>query len=106
MVQCIHLMSRYIHNNPSYINGREEFWAILGMAVRSCQSLGMYKDGTHWSLDDHQTEGKRKVFWEVGVARRGSNIQLIYRFMRRTQSSRSPAEDREVRKEHQDRAWG
>jgi hypothetical protein len=36
-------MSRYVHNTPDVANHREEFWSILGMAVRCAQSVSAHR---------------------------------------------------------------
>ena len=40
-------------------------WALLGLAVRICQGLGMHRDGDGSSWDPFHAEMRRRLWWQL-----------------------------------------
>jgi hypothetical protein len=44
-----------------------KIWTLTGLAVRIAQTLGIHRDGSHFSLDPFEIEMRRRLWWQVCV---------------------------------------
>jgi hypothetical protein len=67
-VQALYLISFYLFfaGRNCGSNGGSR-WAIMGMAAKLAQSIGLHRDTARWKLDASETQRRREVFWELYV---------------------------------------
>ncbi|KAI0272650.1 fungal-specific transcription factor domain-containing protein [Gloeopeniophorella convolvens] len=66
-VQALYLMSFYLFLSDRHGSSGGSRWAIMGMASKLAQSIGLHRDTGRWKLDAHETQRRREVFWELYV---------------------------------------
>jgi hypothetical protein len=66
-VQALYLMSFYLFLSDKHGMSGGSRWAIMGMAVKLAQSIGLHRDTGRWKLDLAETQRRREVFWELYV---------------------------------------
>ncbi|KAJ3716605.1 fungal-specific transcription factor domain-containing protein [Lentinula raphanica] len=65
-LQTLHLMALF-NLSMKDVDGAENAWQFLGLAVRSMQAQGFHIDPSRWSLPAEDLEERRRVFWEIYV---------------------------------------
>ncbi len=38
-------------------------WLYIGLAIRTAQDMGLHRDSAKWSLDEKQTEIRKRAWW-------------------------------------------
>src|SRR5205823_2500867 len=38
-------------------------WVYIGLAIRIAQDMGLHRDSAKWSLDEKQTEVRKRTWW-------------------------------------------
>lgn len=66
-VQALYLMSFYLFFSDRHGSSGGSRWAIMGMAAKLAQSIGLHRDTGRWKLDASETQQRREVFWELYV---------------------------------------
>ncbi|KAI0044511.1 hypothetical protein FA95DRAFT_1522724, partial [Auriscalpium vulgare] len=66
-VQALFLMSFYLFFADRQGSGSGTRWAIMGMAVKLAQSLGLHRDTGRWKIEPAETQRRRELFWELYV---------------------------------------
>ncbi|KAI0255791.1 fungal-specific transcription factor domain-containing protein [Lactifluus subvellereus] len=66
-VQALYLISFYLFFSDRHGSTGGSRWAIMGMAVKLAQSIGLHRDTGRWKLDASETQKRREVFWELYV---------------------------------------
>ncbi|TFK51693.1 hypothetical protein OE88DRAFT_1658274 [Heliocybe sulcata] len=64
-VQALFLMSFYLFLSDRHGTGTGSRWAIMGMAVKLAQSIGLHRDIGKWKVDPTETQQRRNTFWEL-----------------------------------------
>jgi hypothetical protein len=44
-----------------------KIWTLTGLVVRIAQTLGIHRDGTHFSLPPFEVEMRRRLWWQVCI---------------------------------------
>lgn len=44
-----------------------KIWTLTGLAVRIAQTLGIHRDGSHFSLPPFEIEMRRRLWWQVCI---------------------------------------
>jgi hypothetical protein len=65
VVQALYLMSVYLFLADRHGRGSGTRWAVLGMAVKVAQSIGLHRDSGRWKIDPIETQRRRELFWEL-----------------------------------------
>ncbi|KAK7679489.1 hypothetical protein QCA50_017543 [Cerrena zonata] len=60
-IQALLLMSHYMF--LSFIEAPR--WAIMGLAVKIAQSVGLHRDSEKWKLDPEEAYRRRSLMWEL-----------------------------------------
>lgn len=60
-IQALLLMSHYMF--LSFIEGPR--WALMGLAVKIAQSVGLHRDSEKWKLDPEEAFRRRSLMWEL-----------------------------------------
>ncbi|KAI0372783.1 hypothetical protein BV20DRAFT_1119753 [Pilatotrama ljubarskyi] len=60
-IQAVILMCHYMF--LSFVEGPR--WALMGLAVKLAQSLGLHRDSGRWNLDTKETFRRRSLFYEL-----------------------------------------
>ncbi|GBE86510.1 hypothetical protein SCP_0903890 [Sparassis crispa] len=60
-IQALILMCHFMF--LSFVDGPR--WALMGIAVKLAQSLGLHRDSGKWNLDPHETTRRRALFYEL-----------------------------------------
>ncbi|KAI1796561.1 fungal-specific transcription factor domain-containing protein [Ganoderma leucocontextum] len=60
-IQALILMCHYMFH--SFVEGPR--WALMGLAVKLAQSLGLHRDSGQWNLDPRETFRRRSLFYEL-----------------------------------------
>ena len=42
-------------------------WTLTGLVVRSAQTIGIHRDGTHFGITPFETEMRRRLWWQVCI---------------------------------------
>ncbi|KAF7309613.1 Fungal-trans domain-containing protein [Mycena indigotica] len=66
-VQCLFLMAFYLFLSDRHGTGSGARWAIMGIAVKVAQSIGLHRDSGRWKVDVVETQRRRELFWELYV---------------------------------------
>nr|GAT44715.1 predicted protein [Mycena chlorophos] len=66
-VQCLFLMTYYLFLSDRHGTGSGARWAIMGIAVKVAQSIGLHRDSGRWKVDPVETQRRRELFWELYV---------------------------------------
>ncbi|KAG7443621.1 uncharacterized protein BT62DRAFT_934859 [Guyanagaster necrorhizus] len=65
-VQALYLMTFYLFLSDRNGAGSGSRWALMGMAVKVAQSIGLHRDSGRWKgIDHHETQRRRELFWEM-----------------------------------------
>lgn len=64
-VQALFLMSFYLFLSDRQGTDAGSRWAIMGMAVKLAQSIGLHRDIGKWRVDPTETQQRRNTFWEL-----------------------------------------
>jgi hypothetical protein len=65
VVQALFLMSVYLFLADRHGRASGARWAIMGMAVKVAQSIGLHRDSGRWKVDPTETQHRRELFWEL-----------------------------------------
>ncbi|KAG6860918.1 hypothetical protein C0995_006042 [Termitomyces sp. Mi166 len=65
-VQTLSLMAIYegMHGGENSI---EATWALMGMATKLAQSIGLHRDCARWNLPPAEVQKRRALFWELFI---------------------------------------
>ncbi|CDZ98883.1 Zn(2)-C6 fungal-type DNA-binding domain [Phaffia rhodozyma] len=63
-IQAIQLMGSYLLNGTKATSGGEQFWPLLGLAMKHLTAVGLHRDGARWGLDPAEVDMRRRLFWE------------------------------------------
>ncbi|TFK74894.1 hypothetical protein BDN72DRAFT_787970 [Pluteus cervinus] len=64
-VQALFLMAFYLFLVDRHGTSSGVRWAIMGVAVKLAQSIGLHRDSGRWKMDDAETQRRRELFWEL-----------------------------------------
>ncbi|KAJ7746905.1 fungal-specific transcription factor domain-containing protein [Mycena maculata] len=64
-VQSLFLMAYYLFLADRHGTGSGARWAIMGIAVKVAQSIGLHRDSGRWKVDPIETQRRRELFWEL-----------------------------------------
>ncbi|KAJ6485924.1 fungal-specific transcription factor domain-containing protein [Mycena sanguinolenta] len=64
-VQSLFLMAYYLFLADRHGTGSGARWAIMGIAVKVAQSIGLHRDSGRWKVDPIETQKRRELFWEL-----------------------------------------
>uniref|UniRef100_A0A0W0F0V7 Zn(2)-C6 fungal-type domain-containing protein n=1 Tax=Moniliophthora roreri TaxID=221103 RepID=A0A0W0F0V7_MONRR len=65
-VQTLSLMAIY-EGLRSGENSIESTWALMGMATKLAQSIGLHRDCARWKLTPAEVQKRRALFWELFI---------------------------------------
>ncbi|KAG7095619.1 hypothetical protein E1B28_006343 [Marasmius oreades] len=65
-VQSLSLMAIY-EGLRSGENSIESTWALMGMATKLAQSIGLHRDCARWRLSPAEVQKRRALFWELFI---------------------------------------
>ncbi|KXN81523.1 hypothetical protein AN958_04460 [Leucoagaricus sp. SymC.cos] len=64
-VQALYLMTFYLFLADRHGTASGARWAIMGIAVKVGQSIGLHRDSGRWKVDPAETQRRRELFWEL-----------------------------------------
>ncbi|KAH7890671.1 fungal-specific transcription factor domain-containing protein [Phlebopus sp. FC_14] len=64
-VQTLFLMSFYLFLSDRHGSNSGTRWAIMGLAIKIAQSIGLHRDPSRWAVDSKETLRRRELFWEL-----------------------------------------
>ncbi|KAG6916551.1 hypothetical protein DXG01_006377 [Tephrocybe rancida] len=64
-VQALFLMTFYMFLADRHGTSSGARWAIMGIAVKVGQSIGLHRDSGRWKVDTQETQHRRELFWEL-----------------------------------------
>lgn len=64
-VQALYLMVFYLFLADRHGTSSGARWAIMGIAVKVGQSIGLHRDSGRWKVDPQETQQRRELFWEL-----------------------------------------
>ncbi|KAF9258728.1 hypothetical protein L218DRAFT_964266 [Marasmius fiardii PR-910] len=65
-VQALFLMTYYLFIADRHGTGSGARWAIMGLAVKLAQSIGLHRDSGRWKgVDLEEAQRRRQLFWEI-----------------------------------------
>ncbi|KAG6897388.1 hypothetical protein C0992_002051 [Termitomyces sp. T32_za158] len=64
-VQALFLMSFYMFLADRHGNSSGARWAIMGVAIKLGQSIGLHRDSGRWKVESLETQHRRELFWEL-----------------------------------------
>ncbi|KAJ3568149.1 hypothetical protein NP233_g5908 [Leucocoprinus birnbaumii] len=64
-VQALYLMTFYLFLADRHGTASGARWAIMGIAVKVGQSIGLHRDSGRWKVDPIETQRRRELFWEL-----------------------------------------
>ncbi|KAF5362179.1 hypothetical protein D9756_002569 [Leucocoprinus leucothites] len=64
-VQALYLMTYYLFLADRHGTASGARWAIMGIAVKVGQSIGLHRDSGRWKVDPIETQRRRELFWEL-----------------------------------------
>ncbi|RDB15834.1 putative transcriptional regulatory protein C1F7.11c [Hypsizygus marmoreus] len=64
-VQALYLMTFYLFLADRHGTVSGARWAIMGIAVKVGQSIGLHRDSGRWKIDAVETQQRRELFWEL-----------------------------------------
>ncbi|KAL0946244.1 hypothetical protein HGRIS_012501 [Hohenbuehelia grisea] len=65
-VQALSLMAIY-EGLCSGENSIESTWALMGLATKLAQSIGLHRDSARWNLPPAEVQKRRALFWELFI---------------------------------------
>lgn len=67
-VQALVLMTFYLFFSDRHGSVSGARWALMGIAVKVAQSIGLHRDSGRWKgIDPAETQRRRELFWELFV---------------------------------------
>ncbi|KAF7975573.1 hypothetical protein HWV62_9275 [Athelia sp. TMB] len=63
-VQALLLMAHYRHSAGERYT-RDSSWALVGLACKLAQAMGLHRDPERWNMDDKTANCRRRLFWEL-----------------------------------------
>ncbi|KAI0065622.1 hypothetical protein BV25DRAFT_1906166 [Artomyces pyxidatus] len=66
-VQALFLMTYYLFLAERHGSSAGSRWAIMGMAIKLSQSIGLHRDTGRWKIEATETQRRRELFWELFV---------------------------------------
>ncbi|OAX41366.1 hypothetical protein K503DRAFT_712687 [Rhizopogon vinicolor AM-OR11-026] len=64
-VQALFLMTFYLFLSDRHGSNSGARWAIMGIAIKVAQSIGLHRDPSRWGVDPKETLRRRELFWEL-----------------------------------------
>ncbi|KAF9478287.1 hypothetical protein BDN70DRAFT_880165 [Pholiota conissans] len=64
-VQALFLMTFYLFLVDRHGTNSGARWAMMGLAVKVGQSIGLHRDSGKWKVDPVETTRRRELFWEL-----------------------------------------
>lgn len=64
-VQALFLMTFYLFMSDRHGSNSGARWAIMGIAIKVAQSIGLHRDPSRWGVDQKETLRRRELFWEL-----------------------------------------
>ncbi|KAF5361920.1 hypothetical protein D9756_002271 [Leucocoprinus leucothites] len=64
-VQALFLMSFYLFLAERHGSTSETRWAMMGMAIKAAQAVGLHRDSSLWGFDVADIQHRRELFWEL-----------------------------------------
>ncbi|KAF9221421.1 hypothetical protein BS17DRAFT_803536 [Gyrodon lividus] len=64
-VQTLFLMTFYLFLSDRHGSNSGTRWAIIGMAIKVAQSIGLHRDPSKWAVDEKESLRRRELFWEL-----------------------------------------
>ncbi|TFY72315.1 hypothetical protein EVG20_g695 [Dentipellis fragilis] len=64
-VQSLYLMTFYLFLADRHGCNGGSRWAIMGMAVKLAQSIGLHRDTARWNVEPEEVRRRRELFWEL-----------------------------------------
>ncbi|KIJ61993.1 hypothetical protein HYDPIDRAFT_115133 [Hydnomerulius pinastri MD-312] len=64
-VQTLFLMTFYLFLSDRHGSNSGTRWAIIGIAIKVAQSIGLHRDPSRWGVDAKETLRRRELFWEL-----------------------------------------
>ncbi|KAG8220860.1 hypothetical protein J3R82DRAFT_2355 [Butyriboletus roseoflavus] len=64
-VQTLFLMTFFLFLSDRHGSNSGTRWAIIGMAIKVAQSIGLHRDPSRWGVDQKETLRRRELFWEL-----------------------------------------
>ncbi|GLB43439.1 putative fungal specific transcription factor [Lyophyllum shimeji] len=64
-IQALFLMTFYLFLVDRHGTNAGARWAIMGIAVKLSQSIGLHRDSGRWKVDEQETQNRRELFWEL-----------------------------------------
>jgi hypothetical protein len=64
-VQSMFLMTFYLFLSDRHGSNSGTRWAIIGIAVKIAQCIGLHRDPSKWGVDQKETLRRRELFWEL-----------------------------------------
>lgn len=65
VVQSLLLMSFYLFLADRHGSRNGIRWAIMGIATKLAQSIGLHRDSGRWNIDSEEIKARRVLFWEL-----------------------------------------
>ncbi|KAF8141711.1 fungal-specific transcription factor domain-containing protein [Boletus edulis] len=59
------LMTFYLFLSDRHGSNSGTRWAIIGIAVKIAQCIGLHRDPSRWGVDQKETLRRRELFWEL-----------------------------------------
>ncbi|KZP23151.1 hypothetical protein FIBSPDRAFT_1043094 [Athelia psychrophila] len=59
------LLLSYYHSSAGERHSKDSSWALIGLACKLAQSLGMHRDPANWNMDEKTANKRRRLFWEI-----------------------------------------
>ncbi|KAG6867816.1 hypothetical protein C0993_010694 [Termitomyces sp. T159_Od127] len=64
-VQALFLISFYMFLADRHGTSSGARWAIMGIAIKVGQSIGLHRDSGRWKVESSETQHRRELFWEL-----------------------------------------
>ncbi|KIJ20777.1 hypothetical protein PAXINDRAFT_165615 [Paxillus involutus ATCC 200175] len=64
-VQTLFLMTFYLFLSDRHGSNSGTRWAIIGIAIKVAQSIGLHRDPSKWAVDEKESLRRRELFWEL-----------------------------------------
>ncbi|KAI0958195.1 hypothetical protein AcV7_004081 [Taiwanofungus camphoratus] len=65
-IQAVTLMGGY-HSLCAPRYSIESAWALVSLASKLAQSIGLHRDSKQWKLDEKSVQRRRNLFWEIFI---------------------------------------
>lgn len=64
-VQTLQIASNFLFNTHKLHDGAETYFSLLGVALKSCFTMGLHREGEHWGMTGKELDQRRLVFYEI-----------------------------------------